>query len=72
MFYIPPGFAHGFLTLVDDTEFVYKCTAEYHKPSEGGILWNDPDLAISWPDLGMAPIVSEKDALLPLYKDLLS
>ncbi len=69
MFWIPAGFAHGFLTLQDDTEFVYKCTAEYNKPSESGIRWDDPDLAIQWPDIGMDFLVSEKDAILPFLKD---
>jgi len=68
MFYIPPGFAHGFVTLEDDTEFLYKCTAEYHKASEGGIRWDDPKLAIAWPKLDVAPLVSEKDAILPLWE----
>jgi len=59
MFYIPPGFAHGFLTLRDQTIFSYKCTNVYNKESEGCVLWNDPDLGIDWncPN----PILSEKD-----------
>ncbi len=65
MFYVPAGFAHGFLTLKDDTEFLYKCTAEYHKASEAGIRYNDPKLAIKWPDLGTAALVSTKDDVLP-------
>jgi dTDP-4-dehydrorhamnose 3,5-epimerase len=67
MLYIPPGFAHGFVALEDDTDFVYKCTAEYHKASEGGIRWNDPDLSIEWPI--HAPTVSEKDQALPRFKE---
>lgn len=58
-FYIPPGFAHGFLSLEDNTLFAYKCTDVYHKESEGSLLWNDKDLNISWPVKN--PIVSEKD-----------
>ena len=59
MMWIPPGFAHGFLALEDDTVFAYKCTAYYHQPSERTILWNDPDLGIDW---GIdAPIISAKD-----------
>ena len=46
--WIPPGFAHGFVTLEDDTIFTYKCTGVYNKESEGSILWNDKDLNIDW------------------------
>jgi len=70
MFWIPAGFAHGFLALDDDTELQYKCTAEYHAVSDGGLRWNDPDIAIAWPDIGMAPIVSAKDAALPLLREV--
>lgn len=63
-FYIPRGFAHGFLTLEDNTLFQYKCTAEYAKASEGGVRWDDPTLAIDWPSAEVQ--VSEKDAGLPL------
>ncbi|MBC7694694.1 MAG: dTDP-4-dehydrorhamnose 3,5-epimerase [Burkholderiales bacterium] len=59
MFYIPPGFAHGFLTLKDNTIFSYKCTDLYHKASEGTVLWNDIDLNINWKIKD--PILSEKD-----------
>ena len=56
----PPGFAHGFATLEDDTVFHYLCTNLYHPESEGALLWNDPDLGIDW---GLdAPLVSDKDA----------
>jgi len=57
--YVPEGFAHGFLTLEDDTIFSYKCTKNYHQDSEGALMWNDPDLNIDWPI--EKPIVSEKD-----------
>lgn len=57
--YIPKGFAHGFLTLEDNTLFSYKCTDLYHKDSEGAILWNDPDLNINWNVKN--PTVSDKD-----------
>jgi len=66
MFWIPAGFAHGFLALEDDTELQYKCTAEYNAASDGGLRWNDPDIAIAWPDIGIPPLVSAKDAALPL------
>ncbi len=66
MFYIPPGFGHAFLTLKDNTHFLYKCTAEYNPESDGGVRWNDPDLAIKWPFVdGQTPLVSDKDAALP-------
>ena len=69
MFWIPPGFAHGFLSLEEDTIFLYKCTNVYHKESESGILWNDKDLSIDWGSDG-APIVSEKDMELPSFQEL--
>lgn len=70
MFWIPPGFAHGFATLEDQTIFSYKCTGYYHKDSEGGLIWNDPDLAIDWRLSN--PLLSEKDTMLPLLRDLKS
>ena len=67
MLWIPPGFAHGFLSLEDDTIFLYKCTNGYNKQSEGGIIWNDPDLNINW---GIAnPLVSEKDLELTSFRN---
>lgn len=60
--WIPPGFAHGFLSLSDDTEFLYKTTAPWHRDSERTIRWDDPDLGIDWPLDGTAPILSAKDA----------
>tara|TARA_B100000287_G_scaffold236651_1_gene222774 strand:+ start:673 stop:1215 length:543 start_codon:yes stop_codon:yes gene_type:complete len=59
IFWIPPGFAHGFISLEDNTIFSYKCTAVYDKSSESSLLWNDKDLAIDWKCEN--PIVSEKD-----------
>ncbi len=70
MFWIPPGFAHGFETLADNTIFLYKCTNLYHKESEGGLLWNDPALGIQWQT--QEAIVSDKDILLPTLKDFVS
>jgi dTDP-4-dehydrorhamnose 3,5-epimerase len=64
MLYIPPGFAHGFSTL-EDAIFVYKCTQNYNKESESGIIWNDADLKIDW--LIQNPVVSEKDQMLKSF-----
>lgn len=67
MFYVPEGFAHGFLVLSDSAEFTYKCTDYYHPEDEGGIIWNDPDIGIEWPiSNDMSVILSEKDKKLPL------
>lgn len=68
MMWIPVGFAHGFVTLEDNTIFQYKCTNYYNKISERSIIWNDPDLNIDW-DFGK-PIVSEKDMKGGMFKDL--
>lgn len=70
MLWIPPGFAHGFVSLEDDTIFIYKCTNVYNKESEKSILWNDPDLGIDW---GLdKPLVSDKDLQASSFKDLKS
>ena len=61
MFYIPEGFAHGFLVLSDTAEFVYKCTDVYDPTSEGGIPWNDSDINVEWPKLDVPYKTSEKD-----------
>ena len=67
MLFIPEGFAHGFLTLADNTIFQYKCSSYYNKEAEGSIFWNDPDLNIDW---GISsPIVSEKDMKATLFSD---
>jgi dTDP-4-dehydrorhamnose 3,5-epimerase len=66
-FYIPPGFAHGFLALTEQVIFVYKCTDFYYPEDEGGIIWNDPDIGIKWPDLGMDYLLSDKDKKLPFF-----
>jgi dTDP-4-dehydrorhamnose 3,5-epimerase len=71
--WIPPGFAHGFLSLAEDTVFLYKCTDTYAPEAEGAVGWNDPDLAIEWPlsDIGMnEPLVSPKDAAAPRLADV--
>ncbi|WP_242147516.1 dTDP-4-dehydrorhamnose 3,5-epimerase [Sphingomonas sp. BAUL-RG-20F-R05-02] len=61
MFWVPPGFAHGFLTLEDDTDFLYKCTALYEPASEHSLLWNDPALGIDWPLDGIELNLSARD-----------
>ena len=63
--WIPPGFAHGFLALEDDTHFLYKTTDYYAKDCERSIVWNDSAIGIVWPDLGMAPLLAAKDAAAP-------
>ena len=70
MFYIPPGFAHGFLTLQDNTIFSYKCTNLYNKASEGTVLWNDTNLNINWNISN--PLLSEKDLVGTKFKDFTS
>ncbi len=66
MFWIPPGFAHGFLCLSDSVHLLYKCTGEYNKEAEGGVRWDDPALGIDWPiPAGVMPGVSAKDDALP-------
>ena len=60
--YVPPKFAHGFLVLSDEAEFLYKCTAFYHGEDESGIMWNDEDIGIAWPLDGIDEIIlSDKD-----------
>jgi dTDP-4-dehydrorhamnose 3,5-epimerase len=60
--WIPEGFAHGFLALSEEAEFLYKTTDYWHAESEQSILWNDPELNIEWPDIGLAPALNNKDA----------
>ena len=60
-FYVPKGFAHGFLVLSDEAEFCYKCTDYYAPSAEGGIPYNDPTVGIQWPDCGCEYRLSEKD-----------
>jgi len=73
-FFIPAGFAHGFLTLSEIAEFTYKCSDYYHPEDEGGIIWNDEDIAIDWPlkEYGIDELIlSEKDRKLPKLKELI-
>ncbi len=61
MFWVPQGFAHGFLTLEDGTDFLYKCDAPYAPQSEHSLAWDDPDVGIEWPLDGIEPQLSAKD-----------
>jgi dTDP-4-dehydrorhamnose 3,5-epimerase len=67
-FWVPPGFAHGFVVLSDTADFEYKCTDYYDPADEGTIRWDDPDLAIDWPITN--PSLSDKDATAGSFKDL--
>lgn len=76
-FYVPAGFAHGFLTLEDDTEFLYKCTDYYHPEFDGGVRWNDPQIGVDWrlAEYGFDPsgeglLLSAKDRVQPLLAEL--
>lgn len=69
-FYIPRGFAHGFAVLEDRTRFAYKCDNLYCPQAERGLRFDDPALAIPWPDLGVPPLLSEKDCRLPLLAQI--
>ena len=70
-FFIPRGFAHGFLTLTDDVEFRYKCDNIYNKQSEGGMRYDAPEVAVDWGMLlnGIDPVLSEKDKIGPNLTD---
>lgn len=63
MFWVPEGFAHGFLTLEDDTDFLYKCTTPYAPQNEASLAWDDPAVDIEWPLDGIEPKLSAKDAV---------
>jgi dTDP-4-dehydrorhamnose 3,5-epimerase len=68
--WIPPGFAHGFYTLSDTADLVYKCTAYYAPADDRTLRWDDPDLAIPWPLVeGRLPMLSAKDAAAPALRD---
>ena len=71
MLFIPAGFAHGFMALEDDTLFLYKCSDYYAPATEGGLRWDDADLAINW-GTEVHPLVSGKDNELPAFKDFVS
>ncbi|GAA6169790.1 dTDP-4-dehydrorhamnose 3,5-epimerase [Sessilibacter corallicola] len=67
-FWVPPGYAHGFAVLSETADFEYKCTDFYDPSDEGGLIWNDPTVAIDWPLEN--PSLSEKDAVLPTLEEL--
>lgn len=67
-FYVPPGFAHGFLVTGEDALFFYKCTDYYAPSAEGIVLWNDPEIGIEWP--ADAPVLSERDSQAPPLREM--
>ncbi len=67
--WVPPGFAHGFLTMSESADLVYKVTEYYSPEHDRGIRWDDPEIGIDWPDVGIDPIVSQKDADAPFLRD---
>ncbi len=67
---VPIGFAHGFCTLEADTEVLYKVSNVYSPANDGGVIWNDPDLDITWPVQADAAVLSDKDTKLPRFRDL--
>lgn len=70
-FYVPEGFAHGFLVLSETAEFVYKCTRFYNPSDEGGLRWDDPDIGVEWPVAeGMEILLSDKDKVNPSFREL--
>lgn len=68
-FFVPKGMAHGFVVLSDYAIFQYKCDDFYHPESEGGIAWNDPDIAVRWPISANDISLSERDKSHPVFKD---
>jgi dTDP-4-dehydrorhamnose 3,5-epimerase len=68
MLWVPPGFAHGYLALTEEVDFLYKCTDYYAPEYERAIRWDDPQLAVNWPlPAGIVPVLSSKDAAAPLF-----
>ena len=67
---IPKNFAHGFLVLSDEAEFCYKCDDFYHPNDEGGIIYNDPDINVAWPEIDTPFILSDKDLKLKKFKEI--
>lgn len=68
-FWIPPGFAHGFVVLSESADFLYKTTNYYAPKSDRGLMWNDPDIGVAWPNLGMDFLLSDKDQKQPLLQN---
>ena len=68
--WVPVGFLHGYCTLTEETEVIYKVTGAYDKAAERGVIWNDPDIGINWPVAAEHVILSDKDKLLPRLNDL--
>jgi dTDP-4-dehydrorhamnose 3,5-epimerase len=69
-FYIPVGFAHGFVTLTDDVQVLYKASALYAPDSEGSVRWDDPEAGVAWPLDGLSPVLSPKDAVAPTLSEM--
>jgi dTDP-4-dehydrorhamnose 3,5-epimerase len=70
MLWVPPGFAHGYLALSEEIDFLYKCTDYYAPQHERAIRWDDPHVGVQWPlPAGVAPILSSKDAVAPLFRE---
>jgi dTDP-4-dehydrorhamnose 3,5-epimerase len=65
----PAGFLHGYCTLTDETEVIYKVTAPYDRAAERGVIWNDPDLKVAWPITEHEAVLSDKDRILPRLRD---
>jgi dTDP-4-dehydrorhamnose 3,5-epimerase len=68
--WVPPGLAHGFLVLSERADFLYKTTDYYAPQAEGSVRWDDPAIAIAWPEIGSPPKLSAKDAVAPLLAEL--
>ena len=68
--WVPVGFLHAYLTLTDETEVIYKVTGPYDKTAERGAIWNDPDIGIDWPVSAADVVLSDKDKVLPRFRDL--
>ncbi|MFT3729148.1 MAG: dTDP-4-dehydrorhamnose 3,5-epimerase [Terricaulis sp.] len=70
--YVPAGFAHGFCTLTENAEVIYKVSASYSPNDEGGVIWDDPDLGIAWPVPAAVATLSPRDLAWPRFRDLVS